>query len=293
VAQGCGHQHHVVDQELEQAMRFTLISDVHADIHQWHWSDLQHCDPTIPMVVAGDISNDVFETSHWIKHLRSMFPKVIWVAGNHCFYNLGFHKSSLYNREFDAAWPRPRTVDEIYDHYTRWSKAHDVHFLHRHSVIMDGVQFVGATGWHNFDAAPYLNFDDQVSAWQNSMMDSTHINWGANKFGDFRPVLTAALDDADYLRETVRENSLPKVVITHHIPHRNLVKVTFNHTWNLLNGSFLNTELETCADPSVSTWCYGHTHFRDDRMIDGVRYVNNARGYPNENPSWSPVEIDV
>jgi len=243
--------------------------------------------------VVGDISNDVFETSHWIKHLRSMFPKVIWVMGNHDAYNLGFHETRVSNREWEAAWPYPCNVSEIYDHYARWSVAHDVHFLHRADVVVDGVQFVGATGWHNFDAAPYLRFEDQTQAWQDHMMDSRYINWGVNTFNDWKPVLQAALDDADYLRAAVTQNDMPKVILSHHIPHRNLVKVTTNHMWNLLNGSFLNTELETVRHSSVKVWCYGHTHFRDDRVIDGIRHVNNARGYPRENASWSPVEIDV
>lgn len=274
-------------------MRFTLISDVHVDMHKWDWNLLEHCDPTIPMVVTGDISNDVMHASRWIRDLKQRFPVVIWVMGNHDAYNLGFHKTRLYDREFSAQWPYPRTVDEIYDHYQRWSTVHGVHFLHRSSMTMDGVEFVGATGWHNFDAADYLSFDDQVSAWQDSMNDSRYINWGSHAQGDFKPVLQAALDDADYIRQAVCANDLPKVVLTHHIPHRNLVKVTHNMMWNLLNGSFLNTELETCVDPTVRAWCFGHTHFRSDQDIQGVRYLNNARGYPGENPSWQPVEIEV
>jgi hypothetical protein len=168
-----------------------------------------------------------------------------------------------------------------------------VHFLNRSDVVMDGVQFVGATGWHNFDAAPYLRFDDQVQCWQDSINDSRYINWGPDTYGDYRPVLQAALDDAEYIRSAVKHTDLPKVVITHHIPHRNFVKVTNNHTWNLLNGAFLNTELETCMDPSVKVWCFGHTHFRFDKEQDGVRYVNNARGYPRENANWFPAEIEV
>lgn len=272
-------------------MRFTLISDVHVDSNLWDWSMLQYCDPTIPMVVVGDISNDVFETSHWIKRLRSMFPKVIWVAGNHCFYNLGFHQTRVYNREWEAQWPYPRNVAEIYDHYARWSVAHDVHFLHRASVVVDGVQFVGVTGWHNFDADPQFRFEDQVQAWQDHMMDAQYINWSTTPA--WKGVMEAAQADAAYVKQAIDQNELPKVIISHHIPHRDLVKVTTNHTWNLLNGSFLNTDLESCVNHSVKTWCFGHTHFRFDQDIQGVRYVNNARGYPRENPSWQPVEIEV
>jgi predicted phosphodiesterase len=274
-------------------MRFTLISDVHVDSHAWDWSVLQHCDPTIPMVVVGDISNDVFETSRWIQDLRDRFERVIWLAGNHDHYNLGFHQTRLYNREFSDAWPYPQIVPEIYDHYARWSEHHDIHFLHRSSVIMDGVEFVGATGWHNWDAAPYLKFDDQVQAWMDSINDSRYIRWNRDYSVDWKPVLSAALDDADYIRSAVRANAHPKVVLTHHVPHRNFVKVTTNPTWNLLNGSFLNTELETCVEPSVKVWCFGHTHYRFDQTLNGVRYVNNARGYPRENSSWQPVEIEL
>jgi predicted phosphodiesterase len=275
-------------------MKFCLISDLHIDHHPLDYSCFNNLSKDCnTLVVAGDISNDVFDTSRELIKLKSYFKEVIWVAGNHCFYNLGFHKTRLYNREWDTKWPYPHNVSEIYDHYARWSQAHDVHFLHRADVIMDGVQFVGVTGWHNFDAAPYLRFEDQVQAWQDGMNDSRYINWGPDTFGDFKPVLTAALDDADYLRDIVGLNDVPKVILSHHIPHRDLVKVTGNPGWNLLNGSFLNTELETVRHSSVKVWCYGHTHFREDRVIDGIRHVNNARGYPRENSSWSPVEIEI
>lgn len=274
-------------------MKFTLISDVHVDMHVWDWRLLQHCDPLIPMVVSGDISNDVFETSAWIRGLRERFETVIWVVGNHDVYNLGYHQTRLFDPEFSAKWPYPKHVSEIYDHYERWCAAHDVHLLNRSSLVVDHVQFVGATGWHNFDGGTHLSFDDQVIAWRKRINDSRHINWGSHTVGDHKPVLQAALADADYIRAAVQENSLPKVVITHHVPHRNFVKVTSDPIWNLLNGAFLNSELETCVDPSVKVWCFGHTHFRFDSVVNHVRYVNNARGYPRENESWCPVEIQI
>jgi len=274
-------------------MRFTLISDVHVDVNKWDWSLLQQCDPTIPIVVAGDISNDVFEASRWIRDLRERFTTVIWVAGNHCMYNLGFHQTRVYDREFESKWPYPRIVEEIYDHYSRWSQEYGIHFLHRSSVVVDGVEFVGATGWHNFDADPQLRFEDQVQAYMHNMHDARFIRWSQDYSPDWKTVVQAALEDASYIRQSVKANDMPKVVLTHHIPHRNFVKVTNNPMWNLLNGSFLNTELETCVDPSVRVWCFGHTHFRCDTDLNGVRYINNARGYPRENTNWFPVAVEV
>lgn len=275
-------------------MRFTLISDVHIDKNPWDWCLLQHCDPTIPMVVSGDISNDVRKSCAWIAELATRFPLTAWVAGNHCMYNLGFFQTRLYDAKFESTWPYPRNVPEIYAHYKAWSAAHGVHFLDGDAVTLSGIQFVGATGWHNFDAAPYLSFDAQVEAWQMGMPDAPYIRWHEGYEVNFKPVLQKALEDALKLRELVRSNPDPKVVITHHVPHRNLMRFSSNNpSFNLLNGSFLNTELETVVDPSVKAWCYGHTHWRDDRMIGLVRYVNNARGYRGENDSWKPVEIEV
>ena len=206
---------------------------------------------------------------------------------------MGFGQTRVHDPEFSQQWPYPRTVDEIYGHYARWSQAHDIHFLNRTSVVMDGVEFVGATGWHNFDAGPYLKFDDQVQAWLEGINDSRCIRWCNDRKMSWKCVLEAALTDAAYIREAVKQNALPKVVITHHIPHRNFVKVTLDQYWNLLNGSYLNTELETCVDPSIRAWCFGHTHNRMDREQDGIRYLNNARGYPRENATWFPVEVEV
>jgi hypothetical protein len=61
-------------------MKFHLISDIHADINPWDWQTLSHLDTSMPMVVAGDINNDVMGTSRWLRELRKMFSTVIWVA---------------------------------------------------------------------------------------------------------------------------------------------------------------------------------------------------------------------
>ena len=272
-------------------MQFTLISDLHVDLHPWDWSLLDSCDPNIPMVVAGDISNDVMQASTWLAELRRRFPRVLWTAGNHDYYNLGFHRTRLLS-EFEKDWPYPRDVTEIDQHYTRWCENQDIHYLDCNSVEMDGVLFLGATGWHDFNAPGYTR-EQQVHGWANSMRDAHHVQW--SKFGaeDWQSVLLTAQLHAEYIRDAVREDTVPKVVVTHHLPHIDLCKFTTNPVWNLLNGSFVNTLLSDCANSSVRAWCYGHTHFRGDREIDGVRYINNARGYPRENPSWQPVTVEI
>ena len=273
-------------------MKFTLISDLHVDMNPWDWNILDECDPTIPMVVAGDISNDVWETSNWIVELRNRFPTVVFVAGNHDFYNLGFHKTRVIpTREWAKKWPTPSNVLEIYDHYTRWFKAHDVHFLHRNAVELNGVQFVGATGWHDFQAGYPLSVDSQIHAWKRYISDSRHINW--NSVVPYETVLEASQADADAIAQNVANNDLPKVIVTHHIPHRNCVVFKPDPIWNALNGSFCNTKLEEIQNSNIKAWCFGHTHYQWDKQIGDTRYLCNPRGYPNENNHWQPIEIEI
>lgn len=272
-------------------MKFILISDIHADMNKWDWNCMSHMDTSLPVVVAGDINNDVRAASRWIRDLANMFPTVIWVAGNHDTYNQGFRKTRLSDPEFDQQWPYPTNVHEIYDHYQRWSDHHGIHFLNRSSVVIQGVEFVGATGWHNFDASPHLSFESQVNAWQRGISDSHWCDW--NHEEPYQAVLEQAKGDADYIRQAVKANDLPKVVVTHHIPQMEFVKFTTNLQWNLLNGSFINTWLSDCVDPSIHTWCFGHTHYRTYKNLLGIDFVNNARGYPQENATWGPVELEI
>jgi hypothetical protein len=37
----------------------------------------------------------------------------------------------------------------------------------------------------------------------------------------------------------------------------------------------------------------GDKILREDQVLNGVRYINNARGYPGENGSWQPIEVDI
>jgi Icc-related predicted phosphoesterase len=102
-----------------------------------------------------------------------------------------------------------------------------------------------------------------------------------------------ATSDFNSIEHGVSEATTPVVVVTHHAPHRELLQKNPNPRWTSLNGSYANTMMESIRDKRIKAWCFGHTHDRQDRVIDGVRYINNARGYPNENPGWMPAEIEI
>ncbi len=276
-------------------MKIAVISDIHVDLNPWDWSYLESVDRDVnTIVVAGDISNDVFEASRWLVEAKRRFENVIWVAGNHDFYNLGFHQTRVYDREFSAKWPYPCDVAEMVNHYKRWSEAHGITFLHRSTVTIEGVTFIGATGWHDYRGGEPYSSEDQIKVWYDVLNDRM-INWqqGLIKPDHLKP-FDAGVRDWEAVRDHVETTDGPLVVITHHIPHRRFLwQRPHDRVWTMLHGSFANTRFESIVDPKIRYWIYGHTHRRDMADIGPTTYVCNARGYRGENDRWEPVILEV
>lgn len=276
-------------------MKFVLVSDVHVDMNRWDWSCLENLSSDVnTLVVAGDISNDIWEASRWLIHAKQRFANVVWVAGNHDFYNIGLHQTRLYDPEFDAKWPYPDDVPSILVHYRRWSDANGIHFLHRSKVEIDGVTFVGATGWHDYRGGEPYSTDDQIKVWYDILNDRM-IKWqkGLIKPDHLKP-FDAGVKDWEYIRDCVSSVEGPTVVVTHHVPHRRLLwQKPHDRVWTMLHGSFANTRMESIVDPKIRYWIYGHTHQRNMVDIGDTTYVCNARGYHGENKNWEPVVLEV
>ena len=272
-----------------KTMQFCLISDVHVDFGGWDPDILASVPRDMPIVVAGDIHNDVDHACAWLTELRGRFDHVAWVPGNHDFYNMGFHTTRLYT---PGSPPSPRTVQDIYGFYQEFSDRGDIVFLHHKTWVHQGMRFVGSTGWHNFQAGVPYTRSQQVQCYVDNMSDAHYITWAGSD--PIREIETSALADAIYIENQVNASVEPVVVVTHHVPHAHLLSSKpHNPLWTQLNGSFANTHLQHISHKKIQAWCFGHTHERQDRVIDGCRYINNARGYPRENSRWQPVIIDV
>ena len=242
------------------------------------------------LVVAGDIANDVWTVCKWLKQSREMYQRVIWVAGNHDFYNADFHTTKVYNPN----WPSPKSVPEILNLYSKWSQDNDIVFLNRSSVTVDNITFLGATGWHDFIAGEPWDSDQQITAWYNTLSD-TRIIWQNDQTkADHRFPMNAAKADADWLNSAVNQTRNQCVVITHHLPHRALKwEQLHDLAWTQMHGCFVNTMCEGINDKKIALWCYGHTHQRGMKTVNEVTYVCNSRGYYHENPSWQPIVLEV
>ena len=275
-------------------MKFAVISDLHIDLHKWNWKLLDNIPSDIlTIIVAGDISNDVWISTKWLYKLKQRFTNVIWVAGNHDFYNQGFHSTRVYNKEYEELYPYPKTVNEIIIYFTNWCNDHGISFLHRNSVDIDGIKFIGATGWHDFVAGEPFDTNMQTKVWYNVISDR-YIPWNDSYQLDHNNPLNASVLDYEYIKNISSSISTSSVVITHHLPNRKFcIQRPDDQIWTALHGCFVNTKMENIINPNIKYWIYGHTHQRGIETINDTTYICNARGYVNENQNWFPIILKI
>lgn len=75
-----------------------------------------------------------------------------------------------------------------------------------------------------------------------------------------------------------KKNGRIAIVLTHHKPYVSKtgpVKYTYE------------SDLSDLFASPLAIWCYGHTHKKDNKVIKGVRFVSNPKGYPRQQTKFN------
>jgi predicted phosphodiesterase len=284
-------------------MKLHILSDLHVEFAPFV-PDLEAARAADVIVLAGDIHKGALGMA-WA---RALFPgkPIVYVAGNHEFYRQHWDTHLVALREQAAL--------------------HGIHFLENDGVTIEGIRFLGATLWTDFE-------------YFGASRRSQNMRLAENALNDFRLIAAEPLvqkgslpDPRDETQDPVYKArarrltaqhtlqrhqanmawlvaELPKgeadrtVVVTHHFPHQNSCSPKWsNDPVTAIFGSRLPNDVLLGA----SVWIHGHTHDSCDyRLGDSrrsVRVVCNPRGYPLgwhdsvfENPRFDPaclVQID-
>lgn len=201
----------------------------------------------------------------FLKRCSFQFPHVIYVAGNHEFYNGKFHAGLDYLRVECAKYP-------------------NVYFLEDDTKIIDDVVFVGGTLWTD------MNKGDPVTQFhvKDMMNDFRVIRNDRREYARLRPqdVIERHLKTKQYIEHVVKNHADQQcVVVGHHGPSFLSVHPRYQNE-NLMNGAYHSDLSEFILDrPQIKLWTHGHTHHTFDYVIGETRIVCNPRGY--ETPSYS------
>jgi predicted phosphodiesterase len=239
-------------------MRILAISDLHTDFKEnmrlveeipgaLHKNDA--------LLVAGDIADQTEIIKRTLSLLRSKFKTVFYTPGNHELWVRNEDQNSLEKLsrilklcESLGVRTTPARVNDVWvvPLFSWYDRAFDADSEH------DEIE-----GWADFHFCKWPQGDQQVFEYffKMNLPNIKRYDGPVISFSHFLPRIDL-LPPKEYLRF----KGLPKVA-----------------GCNLLESQI--RELESVVH------LFGHSHINLDRVIDGVRYVQNALSYPKERSS--------
>lgn len=233
-------------------MRLLVMSDLHVE-----FQPIELPDPTLydVAILAGDI-NIKGRSSNWASDHFS--KETLLVAGNHEFYKSSWNK----------------TLNQLNN-----PQAAHVQFLEQRTLVIDGVRFLGCTGWADFEGtgnAPLAMLEARA------LMNDYKVIRVEPQYRKLVPHQTRKIAQESRMwlhRELAQPFEGKTVVVTHFPPLMHFVPDYGKHPH--LRASYGNNWQEF-LDMKIDLWIFGHTHVAVDETINGIRFVSNPRGYPGE-----------
>ena len=244
-------------------MKVKLMSDLHLEF----FVDRNTFDPGTGdvLILAGDICiASQYDDYHvFFEKCVKGYQRVLYVMGNHEHYEGDYNKTWLHLRK---------------------NLPKEITLLNNTSVLIDGVHFVGATLWTNFN-----NLDSQTIEQARQCMNDYHC------VENLQPedTIDAHLFTRQWFESCVPMLRGPVFMITHHLPSFQSVKGRYEETAGMYA---TNLEKFIKANDNIKYWAHGHCHHTSDYMIGDCRVIANPRGYQDYevNPLFDPnFEIEV
>jgi len=201
-------------------------------------------------ILAGDITNFKQREnclSKLVSELKPLTDKIIYILGNHEYYELGQTKAK-----------------DVVGVYRDLCKNLDINFLENEPLETEDFTFYGTTLWSKPNYESYSMMNDKYSFTSSQEILDIHQE-SVFKLGSF-------------INEYQKDQKL--VVISHHMPSFKLIDKEYRK-YAYLHPGFAS-ELDYLIKYPVSYWIFGHTHRPSDTTINGVRLLCNPHGYPKE-----------
>jgi predicted phosphodiesterase len=228
-------------------VRINYFSDIHIE-----FGALNRPKTNADLVIAA---GDIGIKNQGINWLKAINKPVIYVAGNHEFYNHEYNK----------------TLQMFRDHCAN----SNIYFLERNAVIIDNIRFLGCTLWTNL----YAEGKEQAEIISMRLNDFKHIYYQETAFNK-RNFTLLHKSSLMWLEKKLQEPFDGKtVVITHHAP---LFQSWTEPNHSLKRMAYCNNLETLIAKHDISVWFHGHVHAVNDYIFSETRILSNTRGYKGE-----------
>lgn len=238
-------------------MRVFAVSDLHTDFKE-NLLLLSSLSSTLyrddALIVAGDVADQLPIISETLQMLRSKFRRVVYTPGNH------------------ELWVRTEDGDSI-EKLHRILALCDESGVDTRPVEVGGIWLVPLFSWYSpaFGGEETIG-DEELDGWA----DFYFCRWPE----EATPLPAFFLKMNEPL---VNPRDAPVISFSHFLPRRDLLPDVERLRFKALPKVAGCHELEEQIRRLGSrVHVFGHSHIPCDRVIDGVRYVHNALGYPRE-----------
>jgi len=238
-------------------MRIFAVSDLHTDFAE-NWRRLRQLSSISYLqdvvVVAGDIADNLKIIAGTLQLLRSKFSKVFYVPGNHELWVRGAPGNSV------EKFRRILSLCDELGIHTRPSEAGETWIIPLFS-------------W--YESA----YDDDNSA------DVSELEgWADFYFCKWPDEIQSVSEYFLKINEpNIKAYNGPVITLSHFLPRRELLppvsKLSFKGLPLVAGSTALDRQIRAL---NSLVHVFGHSHINFDQIIDGVRYVHNAFGYPKE-----------
>ncbi|WP_018415193.1 metallophosphoesterase [Teredinibacter turnerae] len=239
------------------AMRLFVLSDIHTDFEEnesWlgQLSKTDYLNDAL--ILAGDISDSISRIERCFEQVCKRFEVVFFVPGNHDLWvNRCGSETSL--KKFGLLKSMCRQYG------IQISRSH-----------IGNTEIIPLLGWYDY------SFGSLSPELERAWMDFRNCRWPSE--------LRTTSDVCEYF---LSQNSLEKssagnvVTFSHFVPRIDLMPhyIPSRHrvVYPVLGSLRIDEQLRELGS---SLHVYGHSHVNRDLRLNGVRYVNNAQGYPSE-----------
>jgi hypothetical protein len=238
-------------------MRIYALSDLHTDFKE-NLSLLERVPADIykesVLIVAGDIADTFESIGNTLRLLRSKFLRIFYVPGNH------------------ELWVRQEASDSV-EKFFRILELCDILNIQTKPAKVEDRWIVPLFSWY----AP--GFDANESGDDSELKD-----WADFHFCNWRESIGKVSEFFLKMNEpNIKPYDGPVISFSHFLPRRDLLpateKLKFKNLPKVAGCLALEDQIRRLRS---SVHVFGHSHINCDRVIDGVRYVQNALRYPRE-----------
>jgi Predicted ICC-like phosphoesterases len=264
--------------------QFDLISDVHLDFHVTYGSNqisqerkvkkfvdsLMPDNPSQVLIIAGDLGHYNAQNCMLLESLKRFYADILIVRGNHDLYLISNHQLSKYDHSSLNRWQEMKELAKAIN---------GVHVLEGDSITIAGVTFGGTGMWYDFSyGIKEMNqtYEAMHALWCKWMNDGRMIH-GLPKFEEELKLLEQVIDQSD-------------VIVTHVGPDWSKLQARYQS--GLTSGFYFFDGSAILTRASGKVWCFGHTHDHYAYEKNGCYLINNALGYPGDNPGAAIRTVD-